>query len=240
MKAAKDQQLKLLELQQIETVIDQLNYKAKHLPEVKELDSARAAVPIAENELINRKTTVADLQVLVKRADADVEQVRIRIERDSALIDGGTLSAKDIVNMQHELETLKRRQLTLEDEELEIMAQVEQAQLEVNKFDAEFESAKSRLDVAAAAADALLKEIDAEKNAKQIQAKELRTQLDTELLKLYDKIKSDQGGVGAAALKGKTCEGCRIEISATDLAVINSAGSDDVIRCDECRRILVR
>ena len=118
MKAAKDQQLKLLELQQIETIIDQLNYKAKHLPEVKELDSARAAVPIAENELINRKTTVADLQVLVKRADADVEQVRIRIERDSALIDGGTLSAKDIVNMQHELETLKRRQLTLEDEEL--------------------------------------------------------------------------------------------------------------------------
>jgi uncharacterized protein len=240
MKAAKSQQVKLLELQKIETVIDQLSHRAKNLPEVKELDAARAAVPLAENELINSRTAVSDLQILVKRADADVEQVRIRIERDSALIDGGTLSAKDIVNMQHELDTLKRRQLTLEDEELEIMSQVEQAQLEVNKLEAEHELAKARLEAANSAAEALLNEINAEKQAKQQEAVSLRSELDAELLKLYDKIKADHGGVGAAALTGKTCEGCRIEISATDLSAIKAASEDDVVRCDECRRILVR
>jgi predicted nucleic acid-binding Zn-ribbon protein len=83
-------------------------------------------------------------------------------------------------------------------------------------------------------------EINSERSEKQRQVDEMRSGLDSELLKLYDKIKSDHAGVGAAQLNGKTCNGCRIEISATDLATINSALDDELIRCDECRRILVR
>lgn len=240
MKATREQQLKLLELQQVETQINQLNHRAKNLPETKEVESLRTALPIAENELIKRKTAVADLQLLVKRADSDVEQVRLRIERDSALIDGGSLSAKDLVNMQHELETLKRRQATLEDEELEVMAQVEAADKLVAEQAAEFDSLTAQLAATSSIAEAILIEIQAEKSERQAVADLMRNELDPELLKLYDKIKIDHAGVGAAALIGKTCSGCQIEISATDLAAINSASEDEVVRCDECRRILIR
>ena len=240
MKASVAQQAKLLELQQVETAIDQLNHKAKSLPLAKELNAARTAVPIAENELVARKTAVADLQVLVKRADADVEQVRLRIERDSALVDGGTLSAKDLVNMQHELDTLKRRQATLEDEELEVMAQVEAAQKLVDEQEAILTELKERFNELNAEVSEILAEINAEKALKVTLSSEMRSEIDAELLKLYDKIRADHGGIGAAALSGKTCGGCRIEVSATDLAAINAASADEVVRCDECRRILVR
>lgn len=240
MKASVEQQARLLDLQQVETAIDQLNHKAKSLPLAKELDAARTAVPIAENELVARKTAVADLQILVKRADADVEQVRLRIERDSALVDGGTLSAKDLVNMQHELDTLKRRQVTLEDEELEIMSQVEAAQKLVDEQEEVLTELKEKFNELNAQVSAILAEINAEKQVKVALSSEMRLGIDAELLKLYDKIRADHGGIGAAALSGKTCGGCRIEVSATDLAAINAASADEVVRCDECRRILVR
>jgi predicted nucleic acid-binding Zn-ribbon protein len=240
MKASREQQLKLLDLQALDTAISQLNHRIKTSPEAKELDELRAAIPVAQNELINRQTAVADLQLLVKRADADVEQVRMRIDRDSKLIDGGTLSAKDLVNMQHELETLKRRQATLEDEELEIMSQVETAQKEVVTQEEVLTQLKSKFENLSTVVDGIMAEINSEKSEKQRQVDEMRSGLDSELLKLYDKIKSDHAGVGAAQLNGKTCNGCRIEISATDLATINSALDDELIRCDECRRILVR
>jgi predicted nucleic acid-binding Zn-ribbon protein len=240
MKASVEQQARLLDLQQVETAIDQLNHKAKSLPLAKELDAARTAVPIAENELVARKTAVADLQILVKRADADVEQVRLRIGRDTSLVDGGTLSAKDLVNMQHELDTLKRRQATLEDEELEIMSQVEAAQKLVDEQEEVLTELKEKFNELNAQVSAILAEINAEKQVKVALSSEMRLGIDAELLKLYDKIRADHGGIGAAALSGKTCGGCRIEVSATDLAAINAASADEVVRCDECRRILVR
>lgn len=240
MKASVEQQARLLDLQQVETAIDQLNHKAKSLPLAKELDAARTAVPIAENDLVARKTAVADLQILVKRADADVEQVRLRIERDTSLVDGGTLSAKDLVNMQHELDTLKRRQATLEDEELEIMSQVEAAQKLVDEQEEVLTELKEKFNELNAQVSAILAEINAEKQVKVALSSEMRLRIDAELLKLYDKIRADHGGIGAAALSGKTCGGCRIEVSATDLAAINAASADEVVRCDECRRILVR
>jgi len=240
MKASVEQQARLLDLQQVETAIDQLNHKGKSLPLAKELDAARTAVPIAENELVARKTAVADLQILVKRADADVEQVRLRIERDTSLVDGGTLSAKDLVNMQHELDTLKRRQVTLEDEELEIMSQVEAAQKLVDEQEEVLTELKEKFNELNAQVSAILAEINAEKQVKVALSSEMRLRIDAELLKLYDKIRADHGGIGAAALSGKTCGGCRIEVSATDLAAINAASADEVVRCDECRRILVR
>jgi predicted nucleic acid-binding Zn-ribbon protein len=142
--------------------------------------------------------------------------------------------------MQHELDTLKRRQATLEDEELEVMAQVEAAQKLVDEQEAILTELKERFNQLNAEVSEILAEINAEKALKVTLSSEMRSGIDAELLKLYDKIRADHGGIGAAALSGKTCGGCRIEVSATDLAAINAASPDEVVRCDECRRILVR
>ena len=62
----------------------------------------------------------------------------------------------------------------------------------------------------------------------------------TELLALYDRLRQNKGGVGAAALRARQCGGCRLSLDNAELAVIRKAPSDEVIRCEECQRILVR
>ena len=61
-----------------------------------------------------------------------------------------------------------------------------------------------------------------------------------DLLKLYDKLREQQGGIGAAKLYQRTCQGCRQELAITDINEIRAAAPDTVVRCENCRRILVR
>jgi hypothetical protein len=41
-------------------------------------------------------------------------------------------------------------------------------------------------------------------------------------------------------LRQRRCEGCHIELSGSELAAVRAAAPDEVVRCDNCRRILVR
>jgi uncharacterized protein len=61
-----------------------------------------------------------------------------------------------------------------------------------------------------------------------------------ELLDLYEKLRAQHGGVGAAALRRGRCEGCHLSLNTVDLNSIRAAAPDEVLRCEECRRILVR
>jgi hypothetical protein len=44
-----------------------------------------------------------------------------------------------------------------------------------------------------------------------------------DLLALYDKLRADHSGVGAAALHQRRCEGCRMELTPTDIGRIRDA-----------------
>jgi predicted nucleic acid-binding Zn-ribbon protein len=65
-------------------------------------------------------------------------------------------------------------------------------------------------------------------------------QIEKPLLDLYEKIRGNGGGVGAAALVGNKCNGCNLSINAVEMERIKSLGKDELLRCEECRRILVR
>ena len=48
-------------------------------------------------------------------------------------------------------------------------------------------------------------------------------------------------GLGAAPLHRGTCQGCRLQLPPTEIEALRSAAAPDaVIRCEDCRRILVR
>ena len=61
-----------------------------------------------------------------------------------------------------------------------------------------------------------------------------------ELLTLYDRVRAQVGGVGAAMLRRGKCEGCNVSLSTAELNEIRAAAPDEVVRHDECRRILIR
>jgi uncharacterized protein len=176
-----------------------------------------------------------------KKIDSDVENVKARRVRDRDRMDQGLISnPKDLERMQHELVSLERRITSLEDEELEVMERLEEAQRALDSLLAQVRSADERLEELAGSRDRQLAEIDKELSEVEAERGPTVSDIPAELLTLYDRLRQQKGGVGAAALRARQCGGCRLSLDNAELSVIRKAPSDEVIRCEECQRILVR
>ncbi|MCW2797767.1 C4-type zinc ribbon domain-containing protein [Nocardioides sp.] len=184
---------------------------------------------------------VDDLTVEQTKIDSDVEQVKTRRTRDRDRMDQGLISnPKDLERMQHELESLERRITTLEDEELEVMATLEDAQRNLDTLETQVREADERLDALAGARDEKTSALDAQLLDIEAQRGPSVEALPAELLALYDRLRAQKDGVGAAELRARQCTGCRLTLDNSEIAKIRAKPSDEVIRCEECQRILIR
>jgi predicted nucleic acid-binding Zn-ribbon protein len=231
----------LLDLADLDFRLDRLAHRRNTLPETVTLAELTRRQAEVGDLLVAAQTEESDIGREQLKAEADVEAVRTRAARDQQRLDAGQVgSAKELESLQHEIGSLAKRQADLEDAVLEIMERREAAQTRAADLAVERDTLAADLVSVAAARDAALAEIDAESAALGGERAALAAGLPGELVALYDKIRAGAGGVGAAALRRGRCEGCRMELSTTDLAAIRSAPEDQVIRCEECRRILVR
>lgn len=175
------------------------------------------------------------------KAEQDVDQVRTRAGRDQQRLDSGAVtSPKDLANLQHEIASLAKRQGDLEDVVLEVMERRESAQERVAELTERVGSVQAKADDAAARRDAAFEELDGEAASVTKEREVVAASVPADLLKLYDKLREQQGGIGAAKLYQRTCQGCRQELAITELNEIRAAAADTVVRCENCRRILVR
>lgn len=186
------------------------------------------------------QTALGDVQREVAKAEADVQLVRDRSARDQSRLDSGTGSAKDLQAISHELQSLARRQAELEDVELEVMERAETAEAEVARLDAERSAVGTELDEATRARDTALAELDTEMRQVASPRADIVAGVGEDLVALYEKIRANSGGLGAAALRQRRCGGCQLELNNVDMSRIKAAAEDEVLRCEECRRILVR
>jgi uncharacterized protein len=187
------------------------------------------------------RIVVDDLMAEQTKVDADVEQVRTRRDRDRARMDQGLVSnPKDLERMQHEMSSLERRIVTLEDEELEVMARLEDAQRTLDELTAQLADAEQRNARLEEARDAKYAEIDAELASLAAQRVPLAEEAPADLLALYDRLRAAKNGVGAAALRARQCTGCMIGLDNAEVGRFRAAPEDEVLRCEECQRILVR
>ncbi len=240
MKADPQSQRLLLELQALDTSLAQIAHKQRTLPEHAELQRLDKEVTALEDERVRAQVAVDDLDRDIARVDKDVEQVRQRADRDRARLDAGTGPAKELEALQHELGTLARRQGELEDSELELMEQREGAQSTLDDVAGRLSATTDARAKATERRDGIVRELTAEAAEKTQARGPILGQLPADLVALYDKVRESAGGVGAALLRRGRCEGCRLELSAGDKARVRAAAPDEVVRCEECRRILVR
>lgn len=239
MKADPSRQRRLLDLQALDTRLAQLDHRRRTLPEHARLQELQARLEELEAEAVRARTALSDVQREVAKAEADVQLVRDRAERDRQRLESGTGSAKDLQALQHELESLARRQATLEDEELEVMQRAEDLQAEVDRVEAQLAEVRSEVDEVTAARDAKVAEIDAERGEVASGRDAIVADVGSDLVALYDKIRATSG-TGAAPLVQRRCGGCQLELNTVELGRIRAAAQDEVLRCEECRRILVR
>jgi predicted nucleic acid-binding Zn-ribbon protein len=240
-KASPDAQLRLIDLAALDTQLGRLDHRRRSLPEIAELDRLNGQAAETADALVTADTELADLDGEQTRAERDVEQVRTRIDRDRQRMDAGQVSsAKELESLQSEIQSLLRRQSDLEEVVLELMERREGLEATRDGL------AKTRDELATetvevtARRDAALGEIGAEADKASGSRAGLADEEPADLLALYDKLRGQHGGLGAAALIRGRCQGCNLSLNSGDLAAIRAAAPDEVLRCEECRRILIR
>jgi uncharacterized protein len=230
----------LIELQKIDTTIISCGVRLENLPEIEQIKAIHKRLEDAAIELKVVETELEDVSIDLRRSEVDVEAVVDRMKKDEARLNSGAASPKELEQTQHELATLAKRKAELEDGELEIMMR--------------FDSVKKRLDELASD-EVGLKQLELELNVRLENSKSeinselesakaaraaLIPQIETSLYDLYEKVRSSANGIGAALLIGNKCDGCHLEINAIERERIKGLDAEEVLRCEECRRILVR
>ncbi|MFT3862007.1 zinc ribbon domain-containing protein [Micropruina sp.] len=241
MQAAATAQIRLLELQSIDTAIAQLEHRKRSLPELAQIAQRQQLRRRQGEELIAANTAVGDLELEQAKAEADLVPVRDRLERDQRRVNDGTVTdPKQLNALLDEIQHLKRRINDLEDDELEVMERLEAATGVRDQLAADRVAGEGELRALFAARDSQFAELDAELARHRAERDGLTADLPSELVELYDRVRAKSGGTGAAALVQRRCSGCQLQANAADLTRYRSAAPDEVLRCEECNRILVR
>ncbi|MFF0340345.1 zinc ribbon domain-containing protein [Kribbella sp. NPDC004875] len=231
----------MLDLQDLDLQLDVVAHKRAALPEHQALKDLAAEKSVVDRELVTADTEVSDLQREQKKADSDVEQVRQRRARNQQRLDSGQVtSPRDLENLQHEIGSLDRRISDLEDAELEVMEKLEAAEVVQADLRGRAETFAGRQTELETSRDAALKELDEQRAEIRAKRAAVAAELPEALIAQYQRLREHNGGIGAAALVGKRCMGCRMELAPSDLTAIKAAPADAVLRCEECGRILVR
>ena len=233
-------QLRLLDLQAVDSALAQLTQRRRNLPEQAALDRLAASLADLSSDLVGAQTQVSDLELATDRAEADLEPVRQRLVRNEQRIADGTVDAKSLGSMVEEVAHLRRRIGDLEDLELESMEALEQAQAHRDALQAQVDGLTAEIATATAARDAAVQQLTNEASYQRTERDRLVPEVPADLLALYTRIGTSKGGVGAAALVHRSCTGCQLQVNANELREYASAAPDEVLRCEECGRILVR
>jgi predicted nucleic acid-binding Zn-ribbon protein len=239
-KASPEHQNLLIELQLIDTAISHLKIKLANLPEREQITAIHTRLENTAVELAVVETELADVAIDLRRIEVDVEQVADRIKKDESRLSSGAGSPKELEQLQHELGTLAKRKSELEDGELEVMLKHDAVKARVDELQNDQVGLKQlELELNIRLENATT-EIQSEISIQQAERGQLAPKIEATLVELYEKVRTSNDGVGAALLVGNKCEGCHLSINAIEIERIKSLPADEIISCEECRRILVR
>jgi len=234
-------QLRLLELQTLDSAVDRLRHRRRTLPELAEMQRLDNLVDALRDATVRAETEVSDLAREQAKFEREVEQVRTRKQRDEQRLASGAITiAKQLQDLEREVVTLGRRQGDLEDAEFEVMERAETSQAELDGLveqrsrhvAARVEAERSR--------DQAFVQIDSELERTIAERAALAAGLPADLLALYERLRASEGGVGVGEIARGRCGGCHLDLMNNEKTEIRSAGPDEVLRHEECGRIMVR
>jgi len=231
----------LLALQGLDTRLDQERHHLTHLGEQVDLDAAVADLAELERGLAALAVQLSGIVTEQERLEVDAGNLQNRIDQiNRAMYDGSVVAHKDLEAMQVEISHLKERLSGIEDLELEQMELREPLEATVASSGAPLDAAKERVAHLGSVRDDVAEEVRVAIAALEADRVAASSEVDDALAAMYESLRTQHGGVGAAKLEGARCTGCHLSIPAGDLTAITRAAPDEVLLCPECNRILVR
>jgi predicted nucleic acid-binding Zn-ribbon protein len=238
LKAAPEDQALLLDLQALDTKLQQLARRSAKLPEREVVDTLTGRRAELERTRAEQSGAVEDVRLELSRTEADVEVVQARIARDAERLQTSA-SVKDVAALEQELESLGRRKSDLEDIELAVMETLEQREADLAATDGELATLAAAITESTATRDAALSEIERERAHTGANRQTVAAKVPADLLALYEKQR-ERYGTGASHLQGGVSSASGVALAATEMTKIRAAEPDDVILCPDSNAILVR
>lgn len=239
MQADPSAQRALLQIADLDTQVAQLRHRKTTLPEHAQLAELNSQRTRLGEQVVASQTRLGDAEAEQERVEADLNPARARRERNQKMIDSGGVDAKALQSLIAETTHLKGRINSLEDTQLEIMQQIEDETAVRDQLVARRTEVENRMRALIASRDAAGKELDTQISELTSRRAGLAGRLPADLVALYEKV-AQRSGTGAAELQARRCGGCRLELDMTELKRHANAAPDQVLRCEECGRILVR
>jgi predicted nucleic acid-binding Zn-ribbon protein len=232
-------QRQLLDLAKVDAELSRIAHRRRTLPELVEIAEAEKTLRERKDALVAVQTASSDMDRDVARQEREVESVRAREDKDRTLLASGSVSPKQLTDLEHELATLERRQAALEDDLLELMERKEALDLDAQRTAAEVDKAEQQLADAARRRDDTLADLQTTETRRTTDRTALVPRFPEDLLGLYERVRA-QKGIGASLLRARKCGACQLELDRNTVAEIKSTAEDEVVRCDNCGAILVR
>ncbi|MFI5716388.1 zinc ribbon domain-containing protein [Nocardia sp. NPDC051750] len=232
-------QAQLLRLAEVDTELTRIAHRRKVLPEQQEVDRFEAERNAQKDAAVAVEIVLDDLDRDTRKLEGEIEAVRKREDRDRGVLEAGSVGAKQLSELQHELGSLERRRSVLEDELLEVMERREASAADHEHAGARLDRAEIDLAAARDRRDAALADLEVAEQRCDTDRANLLGAFPDELLAIYDRQRAAHG-TGAALLRARRCGACRIELDRGEIARIAKTAPDVVVRCTECGAVLVR
>jgi predicted nucleic acid-binding Zn-ribbon protein len=229
---------RLLALQEADSAIDRSRARLADLHAGGELAAVRARADAAESRLGELRLRLDELGRDQSRFEHEIDSLtRKEQDEQTRMFDGSIVNAKELEALEHEIASVKKRRSDREDEVLAVFEIVER--LEADAAAAERESIRLRAEAeeAAHSAAAELATVEADLARRTDERAAIALEIEPEVLELYESLRRQKKGIGAAALVDGVCQACHEHLSAVELDRIKRA--DGIRRCEHCRRILV-
>lgn len=229
---------RILRLQELDSSIDRLVARSEELEEGEELRAAGLKVQELEDRVGEIRLGLDSQRREQERLETEVASLDAKVgAEERRLYDGSVANPKELGSIQAEVASLRNRKGRIEDEVLEQMERREEMEGRLPPLESELAEARENLaNLDSELAEELgqtkqsLAELRGEREA-------LALEFDEELLELYEDLRAQKRGIGAAALEDGVCSGCHQKLSPLELERIKHA--EGIRRCEYCRRILV-
>lgn len=237
MNASPADQRRLVEVAELDARIRQADHARKNPPQAGRVQELLARRQELSHELTARLGARDDLRAELSRIESDVVVVDARAARDAERL-AASSNSKEAQGLESELAALAKRKSDLEDAELAVMERLEQADAAVAEQEALIAATNAEGADLSAEGKRVVAEATAALEAATRDRAAIAGTVPADLLALYDRVAARSSG--AALLRRRTCEGCHMVLSGTDLNAIRQTPEDEVVLCPECGCILVR
>jgi predicted nucleic acid-binding Zn-ribbon protein len=229
---------RILDLQEVDSAIARLEHRREQLEAGEELSAARKEMEDAESRLGELRLALDAVVRESSRLEHEIESMGAKLDAENKrMYDGSIANPKELEALQHEIASVRERRSRSEDQLLDQMVRREDLEARAAEADAELAAARARVDAIGGDALRELEAVEAELAERRRERDALAPELDEELLELYEDLRRQKKGVGAAAIVDGVCQACHEKLSAVELDRLKH--TDDVKRCEYCRRIVV-